>query len=242
MRRILFSWHGIDVYSYPFMLYIGLVFGVAAGNFAANLARLDSARVFIATLLLLVPALAGARLLFVAGHREIYARGALGFWRRFGGAAMYGGLLLALPISVPLLQMLQLPFGAFWDVATITILIGMIFTRVGCLLNGCCAGRPARGRFSLFLPDQHGVWKRRIPTQLLEAGWALQLLAGAIAIWSRLRFPGALFIYALGGYATGRLVLESMREREKDRAAFGLQHALSAGLVAACLVALFAER
>lgn len=241
MRRILFTWRAVDVHSYPFMLYVGLLIGVVAGNYAANLAGLDSRRIFIATLLLLVPALAGARFMFVAAHWAIYRRAPLRIWRRSeGGAAMYGGLLLAVPISIPLLRTMQLPVGGFWDVATFTMLTGMMFARVGCLLNGCCAGRATSGRLSLYLPDQHGVWTRRIPAQLLEAGWSVVLLAAAMGLWSRMPFRGALFIYALGGYGAGRLVLECTREREKGSAAVNLQHAISAGLVAACVAAFFA--
>lgn len=233
MRRVLWRWRAITIYSYPAMLYLGLVFGIVAGNYVANLAGLNSAGVFIATLLLLVPALAGARLLYVASHWETYRREPARIWRRSeGGAAMYGGLPLSLLASIPLLGLLQLPFGAFWDMATFTILIGMIFTRIGCLLNGCCGGRPTEGRLGLYLPDHRGIWKRRIPTQLLEAGWASLLLVGAIGLWSRLPFPGALFLYCLTGYGIGRLVFESTREEQDRVGTWTVHQAISAALVA----------
>jgi phosphatidylglycerol---prolipoprotein diacylglyceryl transferase len=243
MRRVLFRWQGLDIYSYPFMLYLGLVFGVLAGTVAANVAHLDSARVRLATLLLLVPALAGSRLLFVATHWHIYRREPRGIWRRSeGGAAMYGGLLLGVPLSGPLLSLLQVPFGAFWDVATFTILIGMVFTRVGCVLNGCCAGRPSSSRFALYLPNCRGIWERRLPTQLMEGGWAVLLLGGAATTWNRMPFAGALFLSVVGAYGAGRLVLESTRECQSGNARFGLQHAISAGLVVVSVAALFAGR
>jgi prolipoprotein diacylglyceryltransferase len=203
----------MPVHSYPAFLYLGLVVGTIAGNRAANHAGLDSARVFVATILLLVPALMGARLLFVAAHWDLYRPDLRRVWRRSeGGFAMYGGLPAALCASVPLLIALDLPFGAFWDVATFTILSGMFFTRFGCLLNGCCAGRPTSGRLSLYLPNAHGVWRRRVPSQLLEAGWSLCLLTGAVFLWKRLAFPGALFLYLLAGYGTGRFFMEPARE------------------------------
>ena len=36
MRPVLFYWRGRPIWSYPAMLYIGLVFGVLAGNVAAH--------------------------------------------------------------------------------------------------------------------------------------------------------------------------------------------------------------
>lgn len=138
MRPILFQWRGLTVWSYPAMLYIGLVAGVVAGNVAAHAAGIDAFRAFVATLVLIVPALIGARLFYVASHWQLYRQS---LWRicdrSGGGFAMYGGLPVVLLLSVPVLGALRLDFGAFWDVAAFTILVGMIFVRIGCLMNGC---------------------------------------------------------------------------------------------------------
>jgi prolipoprotein diacylglyceryltransferase len=237
---VLFHRQGIKVYSYPAMLYLGLVFGVVAGNYAANLAALNSARVFVATVLLLIPALIGGRLLFVASRWEVYRREPERIWHRSeGGATMYGGLPFSLLASVPLLSALQVPFGAFWDVATFTILVGMIFGRFGCLLNGCCSGRPTEGRFALYLANHQGAWQRRIPTQLLEAGVAAILLAGAGAFWDRMPFPGALFLYVLASYGLGRFVLEPAREERDQVGKIKIHRIISAVLVGLSLATLF---
>ena len=50
------------------MLFTGLVVGIISGNVVANAAGLDSLAVFIASCLLIIPSLAGARLLYVATH------------------------------------------------------------------------------------------------------------------------------------------------------------------------------
>ena len=140
MRPVLFRCGGFAFWAYPTFLYVGLNAGVLAGNAAARASGLDPFRVFVATFLLLVPVLFGARLLYVACNWSLYRPNLRRMFRRSdGGAAQYGGLLLGAPLSVPVLALLDLPFGAFWDVAAITILVGMIFTRVGCFLNGCCA-------------------------------------------------------------------------------------------------------
>jgi len=115
-----------------------------------------------------------------------------------------------------------LPFGAFWDAATFTMLLGMGFTRIGCLLNGCCGGRATRAWLALDLPDHRGVWQRRYPTQLMEMTLALTLVGAAFMLRSRAPFSGAIFCSALVAYGTGRFFLERLREDEtggRDQAA-----------------------
>jgi phosphatidylglycerol:prolipoprotein diacylglycerol transferase len=212
------------------MLYVGLVMGVVAGNIAAHAAGLDAFRVYVATLLLIPPSLIGARLLHVITHWDMYRNDRARIWdTNEGGQAQYGGLIVMVPLSFPLLYALQLPLGSFWDVSSFTILVGMVFTRIGCLLNGCCAGRSSS--IGLWLPNVNGVWKKRIPTQLLEAAWAVLLLASMIVIWPLLPFKGALFLYVVAGYALGRLLLESWREHAPGTGRITVHHAISFGMI-----------
>ena len=238
MRRVLFRVRGIPVHSYPAMLYVGTVCGVVYSHGVARSAGLDAFRVWLATIVLLVVALLGARLLFVATHWAVFRRNLARIWSNDeGGAAQYGGLLAAVPVSWPLLDVLGVPFARFWDVAILTILVAMIFTRVGCLLNGCCAGRPAK-TFGVYLSNHLGVWQRRVPTQVLEGGFAAVLLAAATAFWNPQFTPGSLFLAVCGAYAAGRLVLESAREREPGRGAFTVQHAISIVIMGVSLAGL----
>jgi prolipoprotein diacylglyceryltransferase len=215
MRRILFSWHGWHIYSYPAMLYAGLLAGVFVGAHVAQGAGMSADRFAVAVAILLIPALAGSRLYFVLTRWDIYGRDLTRIWRRAeGGMAMYGGFLLVVPLSVPLLRAMGLPFGAFWDAAVLTILLGMAFTRIGCFLNGCCSGRPSDAWFALYLPDHQGVWQRRIPTQLMEMSFAMMLFGAALGLRSHAPFPGAIFCFAVAAYGTGRWYLESLRDDE----------------------------
>jgi phosphatidylglycerol---prolipoprotein diacylglyceryl transferase len=225
MRPLLFEWRGTRVYSYPAMLYLGLVFGVVAGNAAAHAAGIDAFRTFVATFVLIVVALIGARLLYVACNWRLYRQNLRRIWNRNeGGAAQHGGLALALPVSAPLLSAFHLSPGSFWDVSAFTILVGMVFTRVGCLLNGCCAGRPSTAWGCINLPNHRGVWERRIPTQCLEGALAAALLIAAIRAWQWLPFPGALFLLVTAGYGCGRFVLQSAREQQPGSPRFTVDH------------------
>ena len=92
------------------------------------------------------------------------------------------------------------------------MLVGLVFTRVGCVMHGCCAGRASSGPLAMRLPDHRGVWERRIPTPLLEAGWAVLVLAGAAVARATRPSSGTIFLGVLAAYAGGRLLLEPTRQ------------------------------
>jgi phosphatidylglycerol:prolipoprotein diacylglycerol transferase len=224
------------------MLYVGLVTGVVVENLAAHVTGVDAFRVFEATLILIPAAIAGARLLFVAAHWNQYRRCPDRIWNREdGGMEMYGGMPVMLLLSWPLLRALGIGFGAFWDVASLTIMTGMIVTRVGCLLNGCCAGRPSRGWIGVSLPNLRGVWDKRIPVQGFEAGWAAVVLAVATALLHRLPFPGALFLVVIALYSAGRLGLQWLREPEEGAGNIAAGHAASVVTVVGSIAILAVE-
>src|SRR5215467_940019 len=88
MFRILFQWRGTKIYSYTAMLYLGLVLGVVGGTYFAEFRGLDPKRVYFAIILLIVPALLGARLLFVATHWNQFKGDPRRILRRSDGGAM----------------------------------------------------------------------------------------------------------------------------------------------------------
>lgn len=213
MRRVLFRVGGTPVYSYVSLLYAGLVAGFYAMYLVAPRVGVSPGRGAASALVLMVPALAGARIWFVMTHWALYAPSPGLICRRsHGGMALYGGLVLSLIVSPAVLAAFRVPFASFWDGATFTFLVGMLFTRVGCLLNGCCCGRPTTGPFGVRLSDVAGHRERRYPVQLLEMTCAAGLLAAAILMLEARPPAGTIFIVALCGYIVCRLALDRLRE------------------------------
>jgi prolipoprotein diacylglyceryltransferase len=236
VRRILCEWRGIKLYSYLVLLYLGTLLGICAGTYGASLRGLNPGRIYLAMLLLFPLGLVGARLLFVITHWPLYKREPHRIWRQSeGGSSLYGGLILFFLLSLPLLNVLGISIGGFWDAASITLLTAMIFTKVGCLLNGCCGGKPTTGPVALYLPNLQGVWCRRVPTQLLEAAWAALILLGLLGLWNRFPFDGGLFLYTVTAYALGRFWLEATRDDVETMGAFSLHRTISLILAGACL-------
>jgi phosphatidylglycerol:prolipoprotein diacylglycerol transferase len=198
--------------AYKVMLYLGCVVGVYAGAAVAHERGLDASRFALVTIALLVPAFVGSRVLFVLRHADVYRddrRRVIA--RSEGGAALFGGLVVAIALSVPVLHLVGLPFWTFWDAASITMVVGLFFTRFGCLMNGCCAGRPTDSWLGVDLPNVSGHRERRYPTQLLEAAFASVLLVFALVVRNTVS-DGALFAGIVVLYCAARLPLQTFRE------------------------------
>ncbi len=111
-------------------------------------------------------------------------------------------------------------FFAFTGVAACAILIGHALGRFGCLMAGCCYGRPTHAWYGVYLP---ALGMRVMPTQLWEALFLL-ILFGCLSylVWHR-EGAYALPVY-MGAYGCFRFWIE--RFRADDRGAT-LWHLLS---------------
>jgi hypothetical protein len=107
------------------------------------------------------------------------------------------------------------PVLPYVDLVAIGLGLFLAFGRVGCLMVGCCHGRPARVGIRYgpahvqegFPAHREGV--RLLPIQALESAWTL--VAVGIAIAATLRAPGAGLAAYVVTYATGRFALEYLR-------------------------------
>jgi phosphatidylglycerol---prolipoprotein diacylglyceryl transferase len=202
-------------HGYSLMLSLASVAAIVGGSVWAEMRGESTSRIQVAMVVLFVPALVGSRLLFVLyKFRQWRTDASFKVLPRVNeGGALYGGLLLSLAASSPTLRVLDVPWGAFWDATGVAILIGVVITRFGCALRGCCAGRPSTSRWAMRLRGTTGTFAKRIPTQLLESVAALGLLL-VVAASAGVEAPdGARFLAGLVGYCIARAVLEHTRER-----------------------------
>ena len=216
MRPTLVTWRAVRIPSYVAMLYLGLLAGTYSAYAAVvptgcrangswwrssrSSCRPCSARVLHSSRAGWSAYRAQPLRILLPGNE--------------GGAVAYGALL-SVPVSVPLLVALGLPFASFWDAGAFGFLAAIVCLRIGCFLNGCCSGLVAK----------------RIPTQLLEAGWAALLLVAAILAAGSMPFAGALFLATLAAYAAGRFFIDFARDAPRTGRGLTVAQTYSAGFV-----------
>jgi phosphatidylglycerol:prolipoprotein diacylglycerol transferase len=171
---------------------------------------------------LLVGAVVGAKVLFVALGWEHYARGELRLWADFRvGFVFFGGLAGALVAGAAFAVVRKKGFVRGADYFAVAIPLGHALGRIGCFFAGCCNGRPPH------------------PVQLYEAfglgliAWACRRMltrveAGSIG-------QGAAFRLYLALYGVLRVGLDPLRADGRPERFLGLSHQQGIALLSIAL-------
>lgn len=119
--------------------------------------------------------------------------------------------------STGLLWLLRQPVLSYLDLIVLGFFAFVVCGRVGCLMVGCCHGRPHR--WGVCYREEHAeagfpshfVGVRLFPIQAIESLWALGLVVvGSMIIWSGSE-PGQAVAWFVVGYAVGRFCFEFLR-------------------------------
>jgi phosphatidylglycerol:prolipoprotein diacylglycerol transferase len=224
MHPILFSIGDWPVYSYGVLLALAYLAGLQLAVVRARRAGLDPARVMDLGIYLIIAALIGAKLMLIAVDFEYFRnqpRELLSLVR--AGGVFYGGLIAAFFVALWLLRRYKLPVWTTGDLIAPGIALGHIVGRFGCLLAGCCYGRPADVPWALTFIDPVAAANVGTPldvplhpTQLYDAGAEALILIVLLATERRGRpFPGRTFWLYMLLYAVSRFVIEIYRGDER---------------------------
>ena len=145
---------GLRIYGYGLMMVLGFLSAIALGRWRARQFGENPDVVTNIGLLALVGGVVGARIAFVIEKWDVlFSRAPDPLLEIInissGGLIYYGGVVLAMAVIVAYLLIKRLPARRFLDAIAPSLMIGLAFGRMGCLLNGCCYGMPARADFPL---------------------------------------------------------------------------------------------
>ncbi|HEX6763977.1 MAG TPA: prolipoprotein diacylglyceryl transferase, partial [Polyangiaceae bacterium] len=155
-------------------------------------------------------------------------------WAMFyaGGLTYYGGFAAASVAAWFLLRADKFPFWKAADMAGMVIPVGLGFGRMGCLLAGCCFGKPWASKLAIGFPANSPAsdaqWKAGQlptalteslpvhPTQLYESAASLAI-AGFLIFYfhGKKRYDGQVFLAFVALYSIVRFAIEFVRADDR---------------------------
>ena len=213
------TWFGIFVAS-------GFLFGLWNASRRALRENVSPEAIFDCGTWLLIGTILGARGLYVVSYWPEIVKAANDyqhspvlemFMVQHGGIVYYGGLIGASVACIVFARRKHLPLWQLADILAPSVALGSFFGRWGCLMNGCCYGRPTDLPWGIQFPAGHETHPNDgkphfvHPTEIYDSLLNLALFAGLAWFYKRRKFDGQVFALYLICYAGLRSFVEFYR-------------------------------
>lgn len=254
MHSVLVKIGPLTIRGYGLMLALAMLCGMYLAMWRARRAGVEPNKVESLSLYLIVAAVVGARLFYVAFHWHEFSDDLLDIVNPIheyelgcSGLVFYGGLILAVLVSVLYARRERLSFWVLADVFAPSIALGIFLTRIGCFLHGCCHGKPCDLPWGVTFPPESpaGYEFPNIPlhpSQLYSSLYGLLIFGILIFVERYKRSEGFTFWILVGLYGIARFSVDFVRYYDSMLVDVGGIHLtvnqwISAGLfVLACVM------
>ena len=196
MHPILFNSGPITIYSYGVLLAAAYLLGLWMAVRRARAAGIDGNKIMDLLIWVIIAALVGAKaLLFIVDFQHFTSS-----WQEFttllrSGGVFYGGLIAAILVCIYQLRKHRLPLWPSGDLFAPGIALGYMVGRLGCLMAGCCYGKPTDVAWAITFTDPAANFNVGTPlnvplhpTQLYESAAGLVILVALLLLEKR---PGS---------------------------------------------------
>lgn len=246
----------LTLHSYGLMMAFGFLSALWVWKMLAKLNGLTPELRSSLLIWMLVSGVIGARVFHVVEHWQAFAPAPLTILRiDQGGLVFYGGAIGASLGLALFARLKRRPVLELMDLVATALPLGHAWGRLGCLLNGCCHGRPSlSGACAIRFPAGSLAWQQQlsdgliersaiaslpvVPTQAIESLGNLAIFALLFALYPRRRFRGMVAGLYLLLYPVLRFAVEPFRgDLRFAVSAFSIGQLISLGLfVLGCLV------
>jgi len=213
---ILFRLGSLNIYAYGFFVAVGFLLGFFIAVRRGREEGIPFERMVDLLFCIVLSAIIGSRLLFVLtdlDHFREYPLQIFKVWE--GGLVFYGGLLLAIAVSIIYLRWNRLPVWKFGDISALSIALGLFFGRIGCFFAGCCYGKETSLVWGITFTDPNSLARLNLslhPTQIYEAIGSLAIFLFLNWKGKKKAFEGEIFWFFLFFYAVVRFIIEFFRD------------------------------
>ncbi|RPI02941.1 MAG: prolipoprotein diacylglyceryl transferase [Calditrichaeota bacterium] len=226
---VLFKIGALEIRSYGLALALSFLLGIYFSMRRAKKQNIDPNLVMDLSVVLIISAIVGSRLLYVLFHLEEFRGRWLDTFSPFqsdgqiglAGLTVLGGVVLCFLTSYIYLKIKKQSFLVFADILIPAVGLGSFITRIGCFLNGCCFGLPCEGHAHLCVtfPFNSPAGNQfpgiaLIPAQLYSSLYGLIIFAALLVAERWKKFNGFLFALFLILYGCGRFIVDVYRYYE----------------------------
>lgn len=235
--------------SYGLMLALSFLFGILLARWRAKKVGLDFQRMIDLAVVVIIASILGSRAFYVLFHLNEFSDNPLDIINPFQssgevgihGLSMYGGVILSILSGWWFLKRHRLPVWKVADVIAPSIALGIVLTRIGCFLNGCCFGKPGHLPWCIVFPSDSAAGyffpETHIhPTQLYASAYGLLIFLALLFLERFKTFDGFTFWLFILLYAIARSSIDFVRYYEHAMTvhigslAISVNHIVSLGL------------
>ncbi len=214
MHPILYSFGVVTVYTYGFFVSMGFL-----AAFALFLFQLKKRQISVDTGIdlafwVLLSAIVGSRLVYVLVNFDYYLHypfKILMLWE--GGLVWYGAFVGALIAALIYFRAKKLDGWVWVDIAIPFVALGQGIGRIGCLMAGCCYGKPTSLPWGITF-TQSGIAPLGValhPTQIYDMLFDFAIFAVLVLRRDKVRFRGEQILSYLFLYGATRSIVEAFR-------------------------------
>lgn len=227
MFPVLLKLGRFEIHAYGLTLAISFLLGIYWAMARSRRRGLDRDQVMDLSLIVVLAAVLGSRLLYVVTHLEEFqgrwldtinpfqSNGQIGI----AGLSMLGGVLLSLAAILIYCAVKKINLLRLGDVMAPSFGLGIFITRIGCFLNGCCFGKACELPWAVTFPvtSPAGSVQQGLsihPTQLYSSLYGLLITGVLIWLDRKPRFQGFVMSLFFMLYGAARFLVEFVRYSE----------------------------
>lgn len=198
----------LEVRSYGLMLMLAFVMGIHLLIQEGKRKEIEKEKILDFGFYIIVISLIFSRLVFVLLNLSEYLKEPFSILWPIAGLSFHGGLIGGILVGIYFTKKNKIPFFKLADIASPSLAVGLAIGRLGCFLNGCCAGHSSNLPWAVKFKD---IEYFAHPSQIYDSLLNLFLFIFLILMRKYKKYDGYIFFLYLLGSAISRFFVEFTR-------------------------------